>query len=368
MSKNDKGFDRLIADYMRELFDERGVSQTNREKLWKKYYDKLAKAVDVGYSPKLKQYDPQLAHSLKYNIAKFSAFKETSFKAQLEAMLTKNGKIVPWSEFKKKAFAVSGDYNNRWLKTEYHQTVATANMAGKWKDFERHKDIYPNLKYVTAGDSRVRDKHAAWDGLVLPIDHPWWKEHLPPNDWGCRCNVVQTDEEVTKDIPSAQPKPGFDNNAALSGEVFPEIPYKKGMDADAVKEAEALALSGYLKVFRIDIKSWAEKHLLTKELVHPALKPVLKFSNRGIRHFINQPYKHYLQKGAILRDISNNFQDAEYMGYSIFKAKKGIRKSYIFQIKVEGDFSWLIFREAENGDINFYSISDNINVTKNLIK
>lgn len=260
---------------MRQLFDERGVSPENREKLWKQYYTKLAKAVDVGYSPKLKQYDPQLAHSLKYNIAKFSAFKESSFKAQLQAALTKNGKIVPWSEFKKKAQALNVDYHERWLKTEYHQTVATANMAAKWKDFERNKDLYPNLRYVTAGDNRVRDKHAQWDGLVLPLEHDFWKKHVPPNDWGCRCNAVQTDEEVTKDIPSAQPKKGFDNNAGVSGEVFTEIPYEKGMDAEAVKEAESLAKEffrmtpiqkKFIKTQRLKIRKYGELQFLKKQI------------------------------------------------------------------------------------------------------
>lgn len=217
------------------------------DKLWKRYYDRFLEALGVSYNPNIKQYDPSLAHALKYNIAEFSAFKETSFRKKLEKLLTKNGKIVPWSEFKKQAFAISEDYNKRWLETEYHHTVATANMAAKWEDFKRNVDLYPNLRYVTAGDSRVRDKHAAWDGLVLPFDHSWWQKHYPPNDWGCRCDVVQTDEEVTKDVPKEESKKGFSNNPAKTGKIFNGNPYEDDVTKEEGKAAKAYAKEQFKK-------------------------------------------------------------------------------------------------------------------------
>jgi SPP1 gp7 family putative phage head morphogenesis protein len=186
-------------------------------------------------------YDPALAHSLKYNVAQFSAFKETSFRKQLEAALTKNGAVVPWSEFKKTAAELNVEYNGRWLKTEYHHTVATANMAEKWQDFEADKDLYPNLKYVTVGDNRVRDQHKAWNGLILPINHPFWKTHTTPNDWGCRCDILQTDEDPSEVIPDLKIKSAFQNNAALSGKIFNEIPYANGLSSDEIKEAGSFA-------------------------------------------------------------------------------------------------------------------------------
>ena len=41
--------------------------------------------------------------------------------------------------------------------------------------------------YDAVNDSRTRPQHLEWDGLVLPVDHPFWKTHAPPNGWGCRC-------------------------------------------------------------------------------------------------------------------------------------------------------------------------------------
>lgn len=174
-------------------------------------------------------YDPALSHSLKYNIAEFSAFKETSFRKQLEAALTSNGKVTPWSEFKKKADELNVEYNRRWLKTEYDHTVATANMAQQWQDFEADADLYPNLKYVTAGDARVRDEHKILDGLILPINHSFWKTHTTPLDWGCRCNIEQTDEDVSETIPDFKVKKEFQNNAFYSGKVFGKDAYSDGL-------------------------------------------------------------------------------------------------------------------------------------------
>ena len=73
------------------------MSPENREKLWKFYYDKLSKGVDVGWNSNFEIDDKELVQSLKSSIAKFSAFKETAFRKDVEALLTKDGKLMPWS-------------------------------------------------------------------------------------------------------------------------------------------------------------------------------------------------------------------------------------------------------------------------------
>ncbi len=44
-------------------------------------------------------------------------------------------------------------------------------------------------------DARTRPQHLAWHGTVLPVDHPWWQTHYPPNGWRCRCIVQQLSEQ-----------------------------------------------------------------------------------------------------------------------------------------------------------------------------
>ena len=222
------------------VFQERGVSEPLSEKLWRYYYKHLSKAVEVGYSPNIEQANPDLVSSLKHNIATFSAFKETSFKQQIEQALTKNGRVLPWSEFKKEAEKLDTLYNKRWLQTEYNQTVANALSAQKYEEYIANKRVYPNLTYHAVHDERTRETHRAWDGLTLPVEHSFWQTHLPPNDWGCRCYVEPTATPVTEGVRTEEVpiKEDFANNPALSGEIFPIIPYAKGMSEKVVKEVE----------------------------------------------------------------------------------------------------------------------------------
>ena len=231
---------RLIEGYIREAFEERSISEAQSKELWQYYYKHLNKALVEGYSPTIEETNTELVTSLKHNLARFSAFKETSFKQQIEASLTKNGKVLSWQEFKAEANKLNIEYNRRWLQTEYNQTVANALSAQKYEEYIANKRIYPNLTYHAVHDERTRETHRAWDGLTLPVEHSFWKTHLPPNDWGCRCYVEPTADPVTEgvrteDIPI---KEAFANNPALSGEIFPIIPYAKGMSEKAVKEVE----------------------------------------------------------------------------------------------------------------------------------
>lgn len=206
--------------------------------MWAYYYEQLSEGIAKGYNPVIEQYDNTLVTSLRKNIAQFSAFKETSFKRQLEAILTKDGKVQGWQDFKKLAKEIDIEYNQRWLKTEYDQTVANANAAENWKDYSNQKDVYANLKYMTIGDSRVREEHKEWHGTILPVEHPFWKTHLPPNNWGCRCYVVQTNDKVTKGVRDRKKlKEDFKNNPGNTGKIFAEPSYKKGMSAKDAKEA-----------------------------------------------------------------------------------------------------------------------------------
>ncbi len=62
------------------------------------------------------------------------------------------------------------------------------------------KDVFPYWKYQTMGDELVRKTHAALDGLVLPVGDPFWEQHYPPWEWGCRCSVIGVTTEEYKDI------------------------------------------------------------------------------------------------------------------------------------------------------------------------
>ena len=52
-------------------------------------------------------------------------------------------------------------------------SVATVAVNGR----------FPYLMYDAVNDSRTRrPQHLEWDGLILPIDHPFWQTHGSPNE------------------------------------------------------------------------------------------------------------------------------------------------------------------------------------------
>ena len=62
-------------------------------------------------------------------------------------------------------------------------------MASHWAEYATHKE-YTNLQYHTALDDKVRESHAALEGITLPYEDPFWDTAFPPNGWNCRCHVV----------------------------------------------------------------------------------------------------------------------------------------------------------------------------------
>ena len=83
----------------------------------------------------------------------------------------------------------------RRLRTIFETNVRTAYARGRWERIERLKDRMPYLRYVAVQDAATRPEHAAWHGVVLPVNDPWWDSHYPPNGWGCRCTVMQLDDD-----------------------------------------------------------------------------------------------------------------------------------------------------------------------------
>lgn len=56
------------------------------------------------------------------------------------------------------------------------------------------------------GDSlNPRPLHLAWDGLVIPLDDPWWDTHTPMNGWGCKCKKFAVGERDLKRMGKSGP-------------------------------------------------------------------------------------------------------------------------------------------------------------------
>jgi len=58
--------------------------------------------------------------------------------------------------------------------------------AAAWRVIQEDDDT-THMQYLATEDDRVRPTHLALNGIVLPKDDPFWDDHYPPWEWGCRC-------------------------------------------------------------------------------------------------------------------------------------------------------------------------------------
>lgn len=85
--------------------------------------------------------------------------------------------------------------NDRRLRTIYRTNVRMSIAAGRWRKYQREKDLFPYLRYLSDHYRRhPRLNHQSWHGIILPVDDPTWQWMFPPNGWGCNCRVEQVSE------------------------------------------------------------------------------------------------------------------------------------------------------------------------------
>lgn len=80
--------------------------------------------------------------------------------------------------------------STRRLRTIYDVNLRVSQAQGNWERQQAQKAMRPYLRYVGIVDDRIRPEHRIWHGRILPVDHPWWKTHYPPNGWRCRCSAM----------------------------------------------------------------------------------------------------------------------------------------------------------------------------------
>lgn len=81
--------------------------------------------------------------------------------------------------------------STRRLKTIYDTNLRTAHSEGQWERIQASKDAFPYLQYDGNNSEHPRLRHAAWDGMVLPVNDPFWQSHMPVKEYGCKCRVIQ---------------------------------------------------------------------------------------------------------------------------------------------------------------------------------
>lgn len=73
------------------------------------------------------------------------------------------------------------------LNLVFQQNISSAYGAGHLAQAQQARDLRPYGRYITGVNPRPT--HKALDGMVYPLDHPFWAAHWPPWDYNCNCLV-----------------------------------------------------------------------------------------------------------------------------------------------------------------------------------
>lgn len=197
-----------------------GTGQVHRQ-FYSHYFDRLKQFTEAGYGRALTQprnrQEFELFQRIKKNISDFSGLKQRRLISDLSAL-----RNLPQAEYLRRAQRLMKDFNEDYLEAELVTALSAAQSAESWAEIQRRARLYPNLRYETAGDERVRESHKSLDQAVYPINHPFWDSFMPPNGYRCRCKVVQTDQPVNMQEGDVELPRAFRNNPGKTGQLFAE--------------------------------------------------------------------------------------------------------------------------------------------------
>lgn len=129
-------------------------------------------------------------------LEQFNRAREERLRAQQERLQRRLQQAHPLPETSKEfdqvvartGWAYNGGRNWR-TRVIYDTNLRQSYNAGREAQMADPalRKTRPYGLYRHGGSLDPRPEHLAWDGLVLPLDDPWWDTHTPQNGWGCRC-------------------------------------------------------------------------------------------------------------------------------------------------------------------------------------
>jgi hypothetical protein len=155
----------------------------------------------------------QEEHAAAFTVAKVARLDLlTAIRNSLDDVIRNGGTFEQWKanllpELKKHGWwgvvqdeALTGTpdpviVNERRLRTIYRTNIRMSMAAGRWRKYQREKELFPYLRYRSDHFRKhPRLDHKSWHGLILRVDDPAWQWLFPPNGWGCNCRVEQVSE------------------------------------------------------------------------------------------------------------------------------------------------------------------------------
>lgn len=222
---------KVLEGYLRKLYGGKfDVSKEIEPTIWREVLRLLNEATVEGLSQSQlpPTHEQEFYKELRHSNEVFAAFKVHKMGGLMALKLTdEDGKLKSYRQWKEDIKGISNHFLNAWLKTEYNTAVIRAHNAADWRQFERNKDIMPNLRWMPTVSPNPEAEHRVfWERkLTRPIDDPFWNKHRPGNRWNCKCSLEATDEPTTPlptdaEIRGDQPQRGLENNPGKDGQLF----------------------------------------------------------------------------------------------------------------------------------------------------
>ncbi|WP_310609225.1 PBECR2 nuclease fold domain-containing protein [Limnohabitans sp.] len=286
-------------------------------------------------------------------------------------------------------------FNAKRLELIFNTNTRQAFAAGQYERALAAKDTLPYLLYLSANDDKVRPLHRQWHGTVLPVDHPFWRTHMPPCGWRCRCKVVSANERdiakyaklgvpIQRTAPASFGRyttytrkstgeemavplgvdPGFDHNPALSrlrGVMpqqveFAQAPHMPTLDAlprlplpTAVSKAvllpSGLSNEAYMQAFMAEIPGDGPAQgpkVLTDAAGQQLVMDKELFWDRKAQAFKIQKNEREIYMRLLARAIAQPDEIWERAEQHGTKGKAVTRRRYIARYDIEGETKPLI--------------------------
>lgn len=348
----------ILNDVLSAIYNDGDLS-TAQKSLYELYNKNFRKAVDgVFKNPEAGSVVWEKAQQFRHNASRFALYKADR---HINELVAKTVGIKDKAKRLKAGRAVNAKYM-RFQGVEYAAMTTRARSSLQLLQFEKTKHIYPNLEWIMTRSVHPREDHLALVGLILPIDHPFWEEHQPGNEYGCKCDWKRTREPATANIPDVQYRPskGLEGNPNATGLLINDNhPYFQVPEETRARLDKELS-----KMIRSESTRYGRERLTgTDTIAFIAGKETrIAFTNSGINHFIHDYHEHRDFKNMMVPFLAKLIEKAKYIasGPNTKPENAFVKQYHYLEIQVLGKPSYFNIRETVDGKHSLYAITDKL--------
>lgn len=360
----DPGIDKVIDAVIQNVHQGEKNTPAQDRAIVTEQYAQLRQAVKEGYGLTALQVEyggvnSTMIRNLQTNVAVFSAFKKHDMMRELvKELRDEKGGLKEYVQFRQDALSLVGDYREKWLKIEYDTAVRGSRMATVWENIQKTKKLYPNIKYIISRSAHKREDHLSLVGIILPIDHPFWAAHFPPNGYQCKCSAKPTDEQPTHsdDVPTLEIDQAFAFNPGIDGKVFNVEKHPYGnLPQKEYKEAAKAAWGALCSFERKELlKTAKETKLIDKKIKVPGVPAPVELNRNTFEK--NLAFDHYFfDKLQLLNKIDEVLADSQVITVENRKPKQHVKQYHVLQHTTsEGKRINLHVEERKDGQCVLY--------------